>query len=228
MSAAAPAERLIDGVLFDYGGVLTGPVGESIRAWHEADRIDPQAFTATLKRWLSRTVRWTTPIHRLETGELEIAEFEELFAAELRTREGAPVAAPGLLQRMFAQMRPEAEMFTLVEDLRAAGIRVGLLSNSWGNTYPRERIDALFDPVVISGEVGLRKPQPAIYQHALDLLGLPAGRVLFVDDAEPNTLGAQALGIRALLHTDPRCTRAALAALVPGLTATPRREARTP
>lgn len=227
MTAAARPERLVDGVLFDYGGVLTGPVGESIRAWHDADRIDPATFTAALKQWLSRTVHWNTPIHRLETGELGIAEFEELFAAELRTLEGAPVAAQGILRRMFARMRPREEMFALVEDLRAAGVRVGLLSNSWGNTYPRERIDALFDPVVISGEVGLRKPQPKIYRHALELLDLPAGRVLFIDDAEPNILGAQAVGLRALLHTNPDCTRAALAALVPGLAATTRREART-
>jgi HAD superfamily hydrolase (TIGR01509 family) len=91
-----------------------------------------------------------------------------------------------------------------------------------GATPTRARIDALFDPVVISGEIGLRKPQAAIYHHALEQLGLPAGRVLFVDDAEPNIIGAQSVGLRALLHTSPRCTRAALAALVPALSPTSR------
>lgn len=217
MSAYAGDDPLVDAVLFDYGGVLTGPVGDSIQAWHAADGIDPASFTRTLKQWLSRTVNWETPIHRLETGEITIEEFEQLFAAELLTVDGAVPEAVGILGRMFAEMRPDPEMFALVEQLRDSGIRVGLLSNSWGNTYPREQIDALFDPVVISGEVGLRKPQAAIYQHALERLDLPAGRVLFIDDAEPNIIGAQSVGLRALLHTKPRCTRAALAALVPAL-----------
>ena len=215
MSSAA--EPLVDAVLFDFGGVLTGPVSESITAWHRTDGIDPESFSEILRQWLSRTVHWVTPIHRLETGELAVAEFEEIFAAALRTVDGRPVEAAGLLSRMFAELRLDEDMFELAEELRDQGIKVGLLSNSWGNTYPRERIDALFAPVVISGEVGLRKPQPAIFRLALDQLGLRPGRVLFVDDAEPNILGAQTLGMRALLHTQPRCTRAALAALVPAL-----------
>lgn len=213
------SEPLIDAVLFDYGGVLTGPVGDSIAAWLVEDGIEPGSFSVTLKQWLSRTVHWTTPIHRLETGELEVAEFEQIFAAALSPVEGRTIEPAGLLRRMFAGMRPDPEMFALARALRTSGIRVGLLSNSWGNSYPRDLIDEIFDPVVISGEVGMRKPKPEIYEHALGLLDLPAGRVLFVDDAEPNILGAQALGLRALQHTSPQCTRAALAALVPDLSA---------
>jgi putative hydrolase of the HAD superfamily len=112
-------------------------------------------------------------------------------------------------------------MFALVEDLRAAGVRVALLSNSWGNTYPRERIDALFDTVVISGEVGLRKPHAAIFELALERLGLPAEQAVFVDDAEPNVLGARAVGMTAIQHTGPAATRAALSELVPALTRHP-------
>lgn len=209
--------RAVDAVLFDYGGVLTVPVRESIAAWLDADGIDSRSFSRTLKSWLSRDVENGTPIHRLETGELAAAEFDALLGAELTTVDGRPVHADGLLQRIFAGMRVDPAMFALVDDLRSAGIRVGLLSNSWGNTYPRERIDAVLDPVVISGEVGLRKPQAAIFELALSRLGLPADRVLFVDDAEPNTLGAEAAGLQALLHTDAVTTRAALAALVPDL-----------
>lgn len=204
----------VEAVLFDYGGVMTGPVRDSIAAWQAADGIDPASFTSALRAWLSRDVDWVTPVHRLETGELSVAEFEEVLADELRSLDGAPVQAAGLLGRIFAAMRPDPEMFTLVEELRAAGVKVGLLSNSWGNTYPRERIDALFDAVVISGEVGLRKPQPEIFRHALDLIGAPAERTVFVDDAEPNVLGAQAVGIRGLIHRDPLSTRAELSALV--------------
>lgn len=208
---------LVDAVLFDYGGVMTNPVSDSIGQWLDEDGIDPASFSQTLKQWLSRTVHWATPIHRLETGQLAIDEFEALFAAQLRTIDGRPLAASGIVARLFARMQPDEEMFDLVGELRATGIKAGLVSNSWGNTYPRDRIDELFDPVLISGAIGLRKPQPAIYHHALELLDVPAGRVLFVDDAEPNIIGAQAVGVRALLHTSPVCTRAALAALIPDL-----------
>jgi putative hydrolase of the HAD superfamily len=122
-----------------------------------------------------------------------------------------------VLERLFAGMRPEPAMFALAEELRDARIRVALLSNSWGNTYARERVDALFDPVVISGEVGLRKPLAPIFELTLERLGVPAERVVFVDDAEPNVLGARAVGMRALLHTDAATTRAALTELVPAL-----------
>ena len=71
--------------------------------------------------------------------------------------------------------------------------------------------------VVISGEVGLRKPEPAIYRLALERLGVAAPEAVFVDDAEPNVLGARMLGMRGVLHTDAASTRAALAALIPAL-----------
>lgn len=212
--------RSIDAVLFDYGGVLTLPVRDSIAAWLEADGIDPRSFSRTLKAWLSRDAADGTPIHRLETGELPPHEFDALLAAELSTIDGRALVPEGMLQRIFAGMRPDQAMFDLIDDLRSAGVRVGLLSNSWGNTYPRERIDALLDPVVISGEVGLRKPHAAIFELAVARLGLSAGRVLFIDDAEPNILGAHAVGLRGLLHTDATTTRAALAALVPDLPVT--------
>jgi putative hydrolase of the HAD superfamily len=210
---AAPVEA----VVFDYGGVLTTPVRDSIAAWLERDGIDPGSFSRTLKAWLSRSAPEGTPIHRLETGELSIAEFDALLAAELVRVDGGPVPTSGLLAGLFADMRVDPEMIALVDELKAAGVRVALLSNSWGNTYPRERIDALFDPVVISGEVGLRKPSAQIFEHTLKLLDLPAERAVFVDDAEPNVEGAARVGLRTVLHTDPASTRTALAALVPGL-----------
>lgn len=222
-AAMAPTEdhhsAAVDAVIFDYGGVLTTPVRNSIAAWLERDAIDPASFSRALKAWLSRTAPEGTPIHRLETGELGIDEFDALLAAELVARDGGPVPPVGLLKGLFADMRPDPRMFELVDELKSAGLRVALLSNSWGNTYPRERIDRVFDPVVISGEVGMRKPNPDIFAHTLDRLGVPAGRAVFVDDAEPNTEGARRLGLRTILHTGAGSTRRELAALVPALRA---------
>ena len=209
--------QVIDAVLFDYGGVLTGPVKPSIASWLAADAIEPKSFSRTLHTWLSSEAEDGTPIHRLETGDLTVADFEVLLATELRTTDGRAVVPDGILGRLFAGMQPDPAMFALAEELRAAGLKVGLLSNSWSHTYPRARIAALLDPVVISGEVGLRKPHAAIYELALDRLCLPADRVLFIDDAEPNVLGARAIGLQALFHVDHPSTRAALAELVPSL-----------
>jgi putative hydrolase of the HAD superfamily len=213
--------RQVDAVIFDYGGVLTNAVGGSIKAWQEADGIDPASFTRALRSWMSRDVPVGTPVHRLETGELSIAEFEALLAAELTTVDGRELVAEGMLGRLFAGMRPDTAMFDLVTELRETGVKVALLSNSWGNTYPRERINELFDHIVISGEVGLRKPDPAIYRLSLEGLGVEPERAVFIDDAEPNTLGAAALGLHTILHTTAEATRASLAELIPALPAAP-------
>ncbi|WP_406068831.1 HAD family hydrolase [Micromonospora sp. NBC_01638] len=198
-------------VVFDYGGVLTNPVRDSIAAWLQRDGIDPASFSRALKAWMSRSAPEGTPIHRLETGELAAAQFDSLFAAELVATNGGPVAPDGLLQALFAEMRPDPLMFDLVEELKSAGVRVALLSNSWGNTYPRERIDALFDPVVISGEVGMRKPNPDIFAHTLKLLDVEPGAAVFIDDAVANIEGAGRAGLRTILHVDVHTTRTQLA-----------------
>ncbi|WP_225321090.1 HAD-IA family hydrolase [Streptomyces luteolifulvus] len=94
---------------------------------------------------------------------------------------------------------------------------MALLSNSWGNTYPRAGIDSLFHEVVISGEVGLRKPDPMIYRLTPERLGIAAEAAVFLDDAEPNVAGARGVGMHAWLHIDPASTRDAMSRLVPGL-----------
>ena len=210
----------VHAVVFDFGGVLTTPIGESIAAWITADGIRPESLSGALKEWLGRNAAPGSPIHRLETGELSGREFEALFAARLDTHDGSAVDPSGVLKRLFAGMGPDEAMYALLADLRAAGVRTALLSNSWGNTYPRDRIGALMDVVVISGEVGLRKPDPEIYRLTLERLGIDDPRAtVFIDDAAPNVEGAEAVGMRGLLHTDAATTRTALAALIPGLAA---------
>jgi putative hydrolase of the HAD superfamily len=210
------ADREIDAVVFDYGGVLTTPLRVSTPVWLAADRITPDSFAETMQEWLGRDAADGSPVHRLETGELPGPEFERLFAARLVTEDGTPVVAAGLLGRLFAGMAIDETMLTLVRDLRAAGLMVGLLSNSWANTYPDELL-ALFDAVVISGDVGLRKPDPVIYGLVLDKLAVPAARSVFVDDAPVNVAAARALGMHGIRHTDAGTTRAALTELIPAL-----------
>jgi putative hydrolase of the HAD superfamily len=145
-------------------------------------------------------------VHGLEDGTLAAAEFERRLAGRLRTRGGAAVAADGLLTRMFAAFEPVEPMYQVLRRARAAGIRTCLLSNSWGNSYPREQFAELFDGVVISGEVGLRKPDPEIFQHALELLDLPPHECAFIDDIEHNIRAAERLGIVGVHHVDAEST----------------------
>ena len=102
---------------------------------------------------------------------------------------------------MFDQFEHEPFMAALVLRAKRAGLRTGLLSNSWGNEYPREGWDQMFDAVVISGEVGMRKPEPQIYRHVLDLLGVRPEETVFVDDLQPNLGAAEAMGIVTVHHT---------------------------
>ena len=193
------------GLLVDYGGVLTNPLPEFMAKWVETDGIDPDRFAELMRRWLGPGAG-RNPVHDLETGRISAAEFEGLLAAELLERseaaEGQADRAAGMLTRMFAGMRVEPSMVDVVRAARTAGVRTGLLSNSWGLDYERDGWDTLFDAVVISGEVGLRKPDPAIYALAAQRLALPPEQIVFVDDLRPNVRAAAAAGMVGVEHVD--------------------------
>ena len=101
-------------------------------------------------------------------------------------------------------------MNALVRRAHDRGIRTALLSNSWGNNYPRDGWDDMFDVVVISGEVGMRKPEIRIYEHTLELLGLPAGECAFVDDLPHNVSAAVSIGMVGVRHVSYENTLAEL------------------
>lgn len=142
----------------------------------------------------------SSPVHRLERGELSTEEFEKELAAELAVR-GAPVPPEGLLQRLLAGLAAlDERMLDLLRRAREAGIRTALLSNSWGDHYPDQLFQGLFDAVVISGRVGMRKPEPEIFRYAVDRLGLPAGACVMVDDLPHNVTAAVAVGMVGVVH----------------------------
>ena len=97
---------------------------------------------------------------------------------------------------------------------RGRGIRVGLLSNCWCGSHLRVLLYVLLDPVVISEDVGLRKPDAAMFDLTVARVGMAADQALFVDDAEPNVIGGRAAGLEAFHHHDPESTRMAIARLV--------------
>lgn len=204
------------GLLVDWGGVLTSGLSDALRLWADKDDLDYDAYFTAITDWIAATPveAELNPIHALERGLIAVPDFEKKLAAVLIRRDGRPVEAEGLIERMFAHFEHAPQMSALVRRARAKGLRTALLSNSWGNTYPRDSWDGMFDTIVISGEVGLRKPEPEIYQLTAERLELEPSECVFVDDMQPNVDGARKLGMTAILHTSYDETRRELEALL--------------
>ena len=205
------------GIITDWGGVLTTPILTTVRAWIEADGIDWDSYRTVMRAWVAQAYDSggrPNPIHALERGECSGAEFEQILAAQLLRTDGAAVAAEGLLRRMFAASLPVPAMYDTIRTLRAAGFSTALLSNSWGcDEYPRADFPGLFDAVVLSGEIGMRKPEKEIFLYAAQTLGLGPAECVFVDDMEANVAAAQACGMTGVLHTETAVTAQALQGL---------------
>jgi putative hydrolase of the HAD superfamily len=198
------------GVISDWGGVLTPPLIDGIRAWLRADRIDPDHYQQVMRPYFDGSLNGTNPVHALERGEIPVDRFERDLARLLRSTHGGPVEAKGLIHRMFAEFAPAHDMYDVLRRVRRDGAATALLSNSWGNGYPYEHFETTFDTVVISGEVGMRKPEERIYLHTCEQLGLAPEHCVFIDDLEHNVRTAEALGMTGILHTDTVSTARAL------------------
>jgi HAD superfamily hydrolase (TIGR01509 family) len=114
---------------------------------------------------------------------------------------------------MFDAIEHAPQMNALVLRARRMGIATALLSNSWGNDYPRDGWDDMFDVVVISGEVGMRKPDAEIFHHTLSALGVLPQHSVFVDDIKLNVNAAVGVGMVGVHHTDYDVTAVELDAL---------------
>jgi epoxide hydrolase-like predicted phosphatase len=192
-------------LVVDFGGVLTTSIWPAFAAFCEKEGLEPE----TVRELFRGDAEALKLLRGLETGELGDAEFETSFGALLG------VAEPeGLIARMFADLQPEQAMVGAVHAAKAAGLKTGLISNSWGlGIYDRAPIE-IFDVAVISGEVGLHKPQPEIYLLACERLGVEPAQAVFVDDLRENCDGAEAVGMTAVLHRDANETVAKLEELL--------------
>jgi len=182
----------VKGLLVDFGGVLTTNVFDSFRQFCEREGLDPE----TVKRLFREDPRALGELRKLEKGEVTEEEFAERFGPIVGVEE-----TDGLVDRLFAGMQPDEAMIEAVRKARSGGVRTGLISNSWGHgRYDRSTFPELFDGVVISGEVGLHKPEPAIFELGAEKVGLEPGDCVFVDDLRENCAGAEVVGMTAVLH----------------------------
>jgi putative hydrolase of the HAD superfamily len=193
-------------LIVDFGGVLTTNIWRAFGQFCEAAGL-PEDSVLELFRSDPEALAL---LRKLETGELEPDEFESRFGALLGIAD-----TDGLIERLFAGLEPDETMIGAVRAARRAGVRTGLISNSWGmGIYDRGAPADLFDASVISGEVGLHKPQPEIYELACERLGVEPGSSVFVDDLRENCAGAEAVGMTAVLHRDSGETVAKLEGLL--------------
>jgi epoxide hydrolase-like predicted phosphatase len=183
------------GLLLDWGGVLTSDVFAGFQVFCQDEGLDP----LRVRDLFAADPGGRQALVELETGVISEPEFEIRLAAML---ELSPERTPGLVDRVFGAIVAEEEIFEAIRIARASGIRTGLLSNSWGvERYPHDQLPELFDAVVISGQEGVRKPDEAIYEIAIERLALPAEEIVFVDDLRGNLKPARALGMITVHHT---------------------------
>ena len=185
------------GLLVDWGGVMTTDLFAAFQAFCEAEGLDSDAVAHAFRHDDdSREL-----LIALEEGTIAEAEFEPRFAALLG------VAPDQLIMRLFSGSSLEPDMIEAVRRARAAGIRTGLVSNSWGTSrYDRALLAELFDGIVISGEVGMRKPAPDMYRLGAERIGVAPERCVFVDDLPFNLKPAAELGMATVRHRAPDAT----------------------
>ncbi|GAA3145548.1 HAD family phosphatase [Streptomyces rectiviolaceus] len=196
-------------VLTDFGGVLTTSVLDSFRSYSARLSDDP----LLIERLFREDAESSALLVEHECGRMSEAEFERGIAGRLREK-GVEAEPEGLVAAIGAGMRPDETMLAALRELRAHGVPVAIVSNALGDDcYQGYDLDALADTVVISSEIGSRKPGRRIYRTACDRLGVEPTACVMIDDLEHNLRGASRLGIRGLHHLDSIETTRALGEL---------------
>jgi putative hydrolase of the HAD superfamily len=206
-------------VISDFGGVLTSPLSDAFLAVQDGLDIPLEAYGAAMAA-TARETGGEIPLFALERGEIGEPEFLAALERGLGEVLGRPVSLHGFGERLMAALHPNEELFAHYRALRERGVRLALLTNNvreWEPLWrPKLPIDDVFETVVDSAFVGLRKPDRAIYALTLERLGLPAEACAFVDDLEINVEAARELGMHGVVYRDTAQAIAELEALLDG------------
>lgn len=183
-------------VIFDLGGVvLDSPL--HVIADYEREQGIPTGLLNEVVRAGGATGAWA----QLERGELELDEFCEAFDRECAAR-GHVYPARAVMERIAGASRTRPEMIAAIERIREHGLAVAALTNNWrSDGQDRHALRPHFDHFIESSLVGLRKPDPAIYELALSRLGVEPGETVFLDDIGGNLKPARALGLSTIKVT---------------------------
>jgi putative hydrolase of the HAD superfamily len=200
----------IEAVISDFGGVLTSPLLDSFVAFQDSSGISLEDLGTAMAAIAAR--RGSNPLFDLETGRMTEAAFLRELSEELTSRVGREVEMHGFGERYFEHLHPNERMIEYMGELHGRGYTMAICTNNvrewerlWRAKLP---VDEIFDVVVDSGFVGVRKPDPKIYELTLERVGVPAPAALLVDDIEVNCTAARELGMRAVWFRE---TEAAIA-----------------
>ncbi|MCF2526342.1 HAD-IA family hydrolase [Yinghuangia soli] len=195
MTGPAGAQPRYAGVIFDFFGVLTFNMVEVITAFEHREKLPAGCF---LRAWADP--RGQEAFRDIELGRISQTEWNARFGALMG------VSADNLMGRYLHDAFPAYSVLKVARQAREHGIKTAVLSNSLGrepyDPYAGFDLHGTFDAVILSAEHGIRKPDPAIFQLALDRIGVPARECLFVDDSEDNLAAAHKIGMTPLLALD--------------------------
>lgn len=194
-------------VISDFGGVLTTPLMRSFAAFQDETGVPPESLGVAMQRIAEADGEH--PLFELERGRIT----EDAFLARLRGELASELGHEPQLHRFreiyFEALDPNGPMIELMRELRDRGLGMALLTNNvreweplWRSMMP---VDEVFELIVDSAFVGMRKPEPEIYELTLErlreregLADLAAAECVFVDDIEVNVEAAGSLGMRAV------------------------------
>jgi epoxide hydrolase-like predicted phosphatase len=195
----------------DFGGVLTSPISEGFLAYQEESDVSLEELGRAIAD--AGVEHGENPLYALERGELS----EREFAERLERRLPAGFSLTRLRELYFERLVPNRPMIEFARSLRERGVRTALLTNNVREWEPLWRaklpeLDEIFEVVVDSAFVGLRKPDPRIYELTVERLGSQAGDCVFLDDLEVNCVAARELGMAAVLFEETGTAIAAVEA----------------
>jgi putative hydrolase of the HAD superfamily len=191
----------IEAIVCDFGGVLTTPLLDAFAGYAEHSGIAIGELGQAIADVAERT--GTNPLFALEVGGLSEADFLASLEQALAAQLGRPVSLHGFAEHYFAHLHPNEPMIELMRSLRGRGLRMAICTNNVREWEPLWRaklpVDEIFELVVDSGFVGLRKPDPRIYELTLERLGGVAPQAaLLIDDTELNCDAAREYGMAAV------------------------------
>lgn len=203
MVEPAPAPP-IRAIVCDFGGVLTTPLVESFLAMQEDIGVSVEEFGAAMRAVAGDG---DIPLFALERGQLSEADFLELLGTGFDETLGRRPHLHGFGELFIGGLKANAPMIDLMRDLRGEGYRMAMLTNNVKEWEPHWRpmlpVDEIFELVVDSAFVGMRKPEPGIFALTVERIGLPAAECLLVDDMELNIEAAREFGMRTVHYREP-------------------------
>ena len=192
----------IRAVICDFGGVLTSPLAHAFNAFEHHMGIAPAQLGEAMRAGAA-DLDGANPLFELECGRISEQRFLEVLGGRLTPMLGREPELGGFSRRFFEALDPNEPMIELMASLRDRGQQMAMLTNNVREWEPLWRpflpVDEIFETVVDSGFVGMRKPEPEIYQLTVSRLeGIEANQCLFVDDMDINCMAARELGMGAV------------------------------